>query len=66
MTNDQDMRVVEGMARTGIDFDGLFGAFPRIPIEEIERIYMQFRKIGYYGNNGDSQDIKCCGSERKY
>lgn len=37
--NDQDKRAVEGMARTGIDFDGLRRAFPKFPIEEIERIY---------------------------
>lgn len=61
--NDQDKRAVEGMARCGIDFDGLCNTFPKFPIEEIERIYMQVRKseIGA----GSEQDIKCCGSDAR-
>ena len=30
--NDQDKRAVEGMARCGIDFDGLCKAFPNFPL----------------------------------
>lgn len=51
MMNDQDKRAVEGMARCGIDFDGLCKAFPNFPIEEIERIYMQIRKMENCGND---------------
>ena len=57
--NDQDRHAVEGLARCGIDFDGLCKAFPNFPIEEVERIYMQIRKIGNVGG-GTEQDIKCC------
>lgn len=61
--NDQDKRAVEGMARCGIDFDGLCKAFPNFPLEEIERIFMQVRKNTSYG--GVEQDIKCCGSDAR-
>ena len=63
MMNDQDKRAVEGMARCGIDFDGLCKAFPKLPIEEIERVYMQVRKMGNAG--GGEQDIKCCESDAR-
>ena len=63
MMNDQDKRAVEGMARCGIDFDGLCKAFPNFPIEEIERVYMQVRKMGSAGSA--EQDIKCCGSDAR-
>lgn len=62
--NDQDMRAVEGMARCGIDFDGLRAAFPKFPIEEIEKIYMRVRKESCLGGNVE-QDIKCCGNEAR-
>ena len=60
--NEQDIRAVEGMASCGIDFDGLCKAFPKFPIDEIERIYMRVRKRN---NNSNiiEQDIKCCGSD---
>lgn len=61
--NDQDKRAVEGMARCGIDFDGLCKAFPKFPLEELERIYMQVRKSTDYGSA--EQDIKCCGSDAR-
>lgn len=61
--NDQDKRAVEGMARCGIDFAGLCKAFPKFPIDEIERIYMRVRKFGETAST--EQDIKCCGSDAK-
>ena len=61
--NDQDKRAIEGMARCGIDFDGLCKAFPKFPIDEIERIYMQVRKST--GCGSAEQDIKCCGSDAR-
>lgn len=61
--NDQDKRAVEGMARCGIDFDGLCKAFPNFPIEEIERIFMRVRKNTGYGSA--EQDIKCCGFDAR-
>lgn len=61
--NDQDKRAVEGMARCGIDFDGLCKAFPGFPLEEIERIFMQVRKQSSFYS--DDQDIKCCGSDAR-
>ena len=42
--NEQDMRAVEGMARCGISLDGLIGAFPNFPAEEIKKIYKQIHK----------------------
>ena len=42
--NDQDKRAVEGMARCGIELEGLCKAFPKFPIDEIEKIYLQVRK----------------------
>ena len=61
--NDQDKRAVESMARCGIDFDGLCKAFPNFPIDEIERVYMQIRKMEK-SDNGE-QDIKCCGADAR-
>ena len=61
--NDQDKRAVEGMARCGIEFEGLCKAFPKFPIDEIEEIYMQVRKCTGMGNA--EQDIKCCGSDAR-
>ena len=61
--NDQDKRAVEGMARCGIDFDGLCKSFPNFPIDEVERIFMRVRKCT--GDGGAEQDIKCCGSDAR-
>ena len=36
---EQDKRAVEGMAQCGISLEGLLGAFPKFPTEEIETIY---------------------------
>lgn len=63
MMNNQDKRAVEGMARCGIDFDGLCKAFPKFTIDEIERVYMQVRKMENCGSA--EQDIKCCGSDAR-
>ena len=61
--NNQDKRAVEGMARCGIDFDGLCKAFPNFPIDEIERIFMRVRKCT--DEESAEQDIKCCGSDAR-
>ena len=42
--NDQDRRAVEGMARCGIDLEGLCASFPKFPREEIEEIFIATRK----------------------
>ena len=42
--NDQDKRAVEGMARCGIDLEGLCASFPKFPREEIEEIFIATRK----------------------
>ncbi len=42
--NDQDKRAVEGMARCGIELEGLFAAFPCFPAEEICEIYQMIHK----------------------
>ena len=42
--NDQDKRAVEGMARCGIDFEGLCASFPKFPREEIEKIFIVSRE----------------------
>ncbi len=34
--NDQDKRAVEGMARCGIDFEGLCASFPKFPREDFD------------------------------
>ena len=42
--NEQDKRAVEGMARCGIDLEGLFAAFPKFSEEEIEEIFVKTRQ----------------------
>ncbi len=37
--NNQDKRAVEGLARSGIDLDGLCASFPQFPKEDIIAIY---------------------------
>ena len=61
--NEQDKRAVEGMARCGLDFEALCKAFPKFPIDETEKVYMQVRKMGNVG--GTEADIKCCGSDAR-
>ena len=41
---EQDRRAVEGMARCGIDLEGLISAFSQFPKEEIERVYYEIHK----------------------
>lgn len=45
MINDQDKRAVEGMARCGIELDGLIAAFPKFSSEDIEVIYKEIHKM---------------------
>ena len=51
--NERDIRTIENMARTGMEFDDLCKAFRNFPIEEVEKIYMRIRKekdpIGHPG-----------------
>ena len=42
--NEQDRRAVEGMARCGIDLEGLCASFPKFSKEEVKEIYVQTRK----------------------
>lgn len=39
--NEQDRRAVEGMARCGIELDGLISAFPKFTASEITTIYYE-------------------------
>ena len=42
--NERDIRAVENLARTGMNFDDLRKSFPEFSIEEVEKIYMRIRK----------------------
>ena len=42
--NEQDKRAVEGMARCGIDMEGLIASFPNFPVEEIKEVYREIHK----------------------
>ena len=48
---EQDRRAVEGMARCGIDLEGLISAFSQFPKEEIIAIYNDIHKKEYKGND---------------
>lgn len=37
--NERDKRAVENMALCGISLEGLLGAFPKFPAEEVMEIY---------------------------
>ena len=54
--NDQDKRAVEGLARSGIDLDGLCDAFPKFPREDIVKIYDYIRNV--FHDDKASEDIK--------
>lgn len=41
---EQDRRAVEGMARCGIELEGLISAFSQFPKEEIEEVYYEIHK----------------------
>ena len=50
--NEQNKRAVEGMARCGIDLEGLCASFPKFSKEEVEEIYVQTRKsIGAWSSS---------------
>lgn len=42
---DQDRRAVEGMARCGIDLEGLIAMFPGFPADEVTEVYREINKI---------------------
>ena len=42
--NDQDKRAVEGLARCGIDFEGLCDSFPKFARKDIEAIFVKIRQ----------------------
>ena len=42
--NDQDRRAVEGMARSGIDLEGLVAMFPNFPADEIAEVYKEIKE----------------------
>lgn len=54
---ERDIRTIENMARTGMEFDDLCKAFRGFPIDEIERIYMRIRQEAVMGNGG-SEGVK--------
>lgn len=41
---EQDKRAVDGMARCGINLEGLISAFSQFPKEEIENVYYEIHK----------------------
>lgn len=43
--NEQDKRAVEGMARCGIELEGLKAMFPQFPKDEIKEIYDRIKGI---------------------
>lgn len=49
---EQDKRAVEGMARYGIDLDGLIAAFPKFSTVDIQEIYNEIHK-----NDGCNESI---------
>lgn len=49
--NEQDKRAVEGMARCGISLEGLLGAFPNFPAEEVSMIYNEIHKSELQNEN---------------
>ena len=49
--NDQDMRAVEGMARCGIELEGLIAAFPKFPAEEIVEVYQKMHENDSFSEN---------------
>ena len=50
---DQDRRAVEGMARCGLDLEGLIAMFPGYPADEVTEVYREINKI----IADDSEDI---------
>lgn len=50
---DQDKRAVEGMARCGIDLEGLITMFPNFPEDEVTEVYREINK----NISDDSEDI---------
>ena len=60
VVNEQDRRAVEGMARCGIDLEGLCASFPKFSKEEIEEIYVQTRKsIGDWSSSATEIKKNC-------
>ena len=56
--NEQDRRAVEGLARSGIEIEGLLSAFPNFPAEEICEVYQTLHKKD--NNKGaDKISINC-------
>ena len=41
---DQDRRAVEGMARCGIDLEGLIAMFPGFPADEVTEVYREINR----------------------
>ena len=42
---DQDRRAVEGMARCGIDLEGLIAMFPSFSADEVTEVHREINKI---------------------
>ena len=41
---EQDRRAVEGMARCGIDLEGLIAMFPGFPADEVTEVYREINR----------------------
>lgn len=57
--NERDIRAVENMARTGMNFDELRKAFKEFSIEEIEKIYMRIRRERNDSSQSTPSKINC-------
>lgn len=57
--DERDYRVIENMARTGMDLEDLCSTFKRFPADEIEQIYNDVKKERDAINNMGSVGIKC-------
>ena len=57
--NERDIRAIESMARTGMNFDDLRKSFKQFPIEDVERIYMRIRKEKIGKTESDTTKINC-------
>ncbi len=58
--SDQDKRAVEGMARCGIDFEGLCDLFPQFSRKDIEVIFVKIRRsIGGWSTTLPEIKVNC-------
>lgn len=53
---DQDRRAVEGMARCGIELEGLIAMFPNFPVDEVTEVYREINNV--IANDGEEITIR--------